>query len=145
MKNSCGIYKLTIGDQFYIGSSGAIGIRMSSHISLLKGGNHSNKLLQKKFNECGYDNCFLELIESCSFENLRDRERFYIETLKPQLNTNGRSNKSYLLDKRVVYTFRINPTLIRKLNKQADIEKRGVGIMLEIMIEKYLSKLPIKK
>lgn len=49
----CGVYKITAGEWFYIGSSKDIERRTQYHREKLAAGKHKNKLLQKAFDECG--------------------------------------------------------------------------------------------
>lgn len=73
-------------DQFYIGSSINIFKRWKRHISQLKNKTHANIKLQKIYNEKGLDNLKFEIIEIC--DNLKEREQFYLDSLRPEININ---------------------------------------------------------
>lgn len=80
---ACGIYKITIEDQFYIGSSKDIECRWRQHNVHLKRG-HSNYKIKKAFKDCG--NISYSIIEECLEEELIEKEQYYFDSLKPLLN-----------------------------------------------------------
>jgi group I intron endonuclease len=51
MKTNCGIYKITINNKIYVGSSVNLKSRRWKHLSLLRNGNHHNKHLQSAYNK----------------------------------------------------------------------------------------------
>ena len=81
-KNQSGIYKLTINNKFYIGSSKNIGIRLSKHLLDLERNLHHSIYLQRAWNK--YQNINIEIIEIC--DNTIEREQYYINTLQPHFN-----------------------------------------------------------
>ena len=81
-KNQSGIYKLTINNKFYIGSSKNIGIRLSKHLLDLERNLHHSIYLQRDWNK--YQNINIEIIEIC--DNIIEREQYYIDTLQPHFN-----------------------------------------------------------
>jgi len=85
--SNIGVYKITIGDQFYIGSSIDLQKRFKQHRYHLtthrKTGNYK---LKKQYQKIGYIK--FEVLEYVCEENLGCREQFYINLLKPTLNTN---------------------------------------------------------
>lgn len=85
-----GIYKITTLDDgsFYIGSSINISSRWKRHISQLKNKTHSNYYLRKKYQEYGLENLRFEIIEFCEKLNIKEREQWYLDYLKPSLNIN---------------------------------------------------------
>lgn len=87
------IYKLVnnVDDKIYIGSTHRpLMQRFSVHQSHAKGKNKNNKVYSH-LNGVGFDNVHIELLEeypcTCKKE-LENRERYWIETLKPSLNKN---------------------------------------------------------
>lgn len=87
------IYKLVniIDDDIYVGSTHhPLVKRLCLHKSHAKGKNANSKVY-RHLNEVGLDNVRMELIEeypcNCKKE-LEDRERYWIENLKPSLNKN---------------------------------------------------------
>ena len=83
-----GIYKITniITGEFYIGSSKDIKKRWVSHRSLSVHKRYPNVKLYKAMASYGLDNFIFEIIEKT--DNLKEREQYYIEQLKPSYNNN---------------------------------------------------------
>ncbi len=99
--NQCYIYKIicTANGKFYIGGSKNYRNRFTDHIRELRKNIHINYLMQKYYNEFGRDAFKLEKIKRCEPANLRIWEKYYIKTLKPDLNCyvfdkNGINKKS---------------------------------------------------
>jgi group I intron endonuclease len=84
-----GIYKIEciINNKIYIGSSNNIHRRKIEHMSSLKRNKHFNKYIQRSWNKYGEENFMFEILENCEVEKLIEREQYYIDTLKPELNT----------------------------------------------------------
>lgn len=87
-KSKSGIYKLIHQKRgiFYIGSATCIYTRLHNHYSMLKKGIHDNKILQSVYNKHGKDNLKWEVVELCTKEDLIQREQFFIDSLKPEMN-----------------------------------------------------------
>ena len=88
LRNS-GVYCIenkTNGKQ-YIGSTiNAIYHRVQGHLCSLKKGTHHSSILQKSFDKHGVDSFSLKILEVVPREDFnvaRDREQFWIDTLKP--------------------------------------------------------------
>lgn len=79
----CGIYKITIGDEFYIGSSKNIDQRWKAHTLACIGGRCNFKMVTA-FQE--NSSLKFEILEECGEDNRIEREQHYIDTLKPSLN-----------------------------------------------------------
>ena len=81
-----GIYKITntITGDFYIGSSKNIKKRWNIHKTPYTIKKHPNVKLYKAMTQYGRDNFTIEVIEKT--DNLREREQYYIEQLKPVYN-----------------------------------------------------------
>ena len=81
-----GVYKITntITGDFYIGSSKDIKLRWSIHKTPYTIKQHSNVKLYKAMAQYGRDNFTIEVIEKTN--NLREREQYWIEYLKPVYN-----------------------------------------------------------
>ncbi|NDC95726.1 hypothetical protein EB118_10585 [bacterium] len=84
-KGCTGIYKLSFNDKIYIGSSTSIKHRLKHHVWALKSNNHHNRTLQNLFNKYPDQGVF-EIVELCSEDILLEREKWYIDTLKPYIN-----------------------------------------------------------
>ena len=83
-----GVYKITnnITGDFYIGSSKNIEKRWASHRSPAAQKQQPNSKLYKAMASYGLDNFTIEVIEET--DNLKEREQYYIEQLKPSYNNN---------------------------------------------------------
>ena len=81
-----GVYKITnnITGDFYIGSSKNIKSRWVKHKSPSVWKLHPNARLYKAMAQYGRDNFTFEIIEKT--DNLKEREQYYIECLKPSYN-----------------------------------------------------------
>ena len=93
-----GIYKITniITGEFYIGSSKDIKHRWTQHRSPLSQKHLLNSKLYKDMAEFGLDNFKFEVLEETT--DLRNREQYYIEQLKPSYNNyraKGRNTERY--------------------------------------------------
>ena len=102
------IYKLYSkdDDEFYVGSTTNFYNRKKDHKSSCNNENdpcYNNKKYQYIRNNGGYDKFDYEILELGEYENeycMRDRERYFIETLKPSLNSDipNRTQKEYYED-----------------------------------------------
>lgn len=72
-----GIYCITIGPKFYIGSSIHFDYRLNEHTRKLRNKRHVNKRMQQAFNL--YEMFEMELIEPCSPDDLARLEQEYID------------------------------------------------------------------
>lgn len=77
-----GIYKITniINNKFYIGSSKDIDLRIKRHFNSLKKSTHPNKHLQSSFDKYGIHNFKVEILESCTLDNIVIREQYYLDS-----------------------------------------------------------------
>ena len=73
----CGIYCVTIGPKFYIGSAVVFRRRMREHTRKLGAGRHINKFMQAAFDK--YQTFDAEIIECCAPNELSDLEQKYID------------------------------------------------------------------
>ena len=83
-----GVYKITniITGEFYIGSSCNIKYRWAQHKSPSKWERYPNSRLYKDMSQYGKDKFIFEVIEET--DNLREREQYWIDQLKPSYNNN---------------------------------------------------------
>lgn len=84
MEKIIGVYKITIKNHVYIGSSSNINRRLWEHFWKLKNNKHVNKHFQNIFNK--YKNLESEILEYCKIEELLEKEQYYIDLLKPDIN-----------------------------------------------------------
>ena len=80
-----GIYKITnkINNKIYIGQSNDIKRRKNEHRCIE---HETNKSLKKAYIKYGLENFDFEVLEECKLEELNDKEKYWIELLKPQYN-----------------------------------------------------------
>lgn len=85
----CGIYKISVEGQDYVGLSTDIAGRWASHISLLehRTKTHHSKLLQMLYDEYGPTSLQFSILEVCEKSALRNRERYWIKHLNAALNS----------------------------------------------------------
>ena len=116
------IYKLVnnVDDKIYIGST-------CSKLSKRKGQHKANRIrlqhtpIYKHFNEVGWDNVEIVLIENFECLNkdeLHKRERYWIDELKPVLNQRSpiTDNKEYIKEYRRINKDRLNAVKRRTKN-----------------------------
>jgi len=85
MKKS-GIYKITILNNIYVGSSSNLDRRLWEHKWRLINNKHINSHLQNAYNKYNAENFITEILEYCELEVLLEKEQYYIDLLKPNLN-----------------------------------------------------------
>lgn len=93
-----GVYSITnnVTGELYIGSSKNIKSRWANHKCLSQWKLYPGMKLYQAFIKYGLDNFIFEIIEETG--NLREREQYWIEQLKPSYNNNwayGRDIKRY--------------------------------------------------
>lgn len=82
-----GIYKISINDKIYIGSSKNLKHRLHTHLKTMRYKTHHNKTMQNLFNKYGEKSVFFEVLEIIAdFNQLIVREKHYIDTLNPYIN-----------------------------------------------------------
>lgn len=86
--NRSGIYKIenTITGECYVGSAVNLGGRKGDHFYHLRHGKHHAKYLQRSYNKHGEEAFIFSVIEECDRGKLRERETYWIQTLKPKYN-----------------------------------------------------------
>lgn len=75
---TCGIYRIEIGQYFYIGSSKNISLRIKNHLKKLKNKKHNNSFMLNVY-EKHKDSFSFFILEQCLESELEDFERFWIE------------------------------------------------------------------
>lgn len=81
-----GIYKIKINDKIYIGSAINIKHRLKTHLGTLKTKTHHNRTMQNLFNKYGENEIYFEIVEQCDPTCRIEREKYFIDTLKPYIN-----------------------------------------------------------
>jgi len=81
MEKICCVYKLTntVTGKFYIGSTFNLKSRMKYH--RFSHNRNPNKELGADIDKYGWDAFSIDVLEVCTRENVRERERFYIESM----------------------------------------------------------------
>ena len=94
MNKICGIYKITctVTGDFYIGSSKNISKRWNAHRAPCEHKAYPNYKMYQDMDKYGLENFTFEVLEET--EDLKVREQFYMDTLKPTYNY----RRSYLHD-----------------------------------------------
>lgn len=87
-KQQSGIYCIinTINNKQYIGSSKLVRKRLLQHKNYLIKNKHINKKLQNSWNKYTDENFHCIILEYCNIDKLFEREQYYIDNLKPELN-----------------------------------------------------------
>lgn len=86
LQKLCGIYRLSVADHSYIGSSKNLYARLHEHRVDLYNGRHTNSFLQKVVTKYGLEAVSIDIIELCSAEERVEREAFWIKELKSDMN-----------------------------------------------------------
>jgi hypothetical protein len=125
--NKSGIYLIQIGNRYYIGSSISIGKRLMTHRSRLKRSKHENIIMINCFKKYGANHCHFKVLEYCSGDVLTQREKFYMDLLKPELNIELNpvlQNGKYKT--KIVYQYALHGTYLKEFSSAAEAE-RHVG------------------
>jgi hypothetical protein len=83
-----GIYKITIGEYYYIGCSVDIFARWQSHYTSLKMDKHHSPLLQSKFNEYDITECIFSILEYISLTSYKSATKLKGNALKNDFRKN---------------------------------------------------------
>lgn len=125
----CGIYLIQnlIDNKMYIGQAEDIGLRWSTHISLLQNNKHPSRYLQNAVNKYGIENFTFTILCECSKEKLHEMEQYYIfclETTDPRIGYNrqygGQSNRPCLATRKLM-------SEAHKGKKHSEETKRKIG------------------
>lgn len=81
-----GIYRLSVVEHSYIGSSKNLYARLAEHRSDLRKNKHINDFLQKVVNKYGLESVVIDIIELCEPSKRTEREAFWIKKLKSDMN-----------------------------------------------------------
>lgn len=73
-------------NNIYIGSSVNIKKRWTTHLCQLRKNSHHSNYLQRSFNKYGESSFLFSVMETCTKENLIEREQHYINLLNPRYN-----------------------------------------------------------
>ena len=85
-KKQCGIYRLSVGEHSYIGSSKNLYSRLYEHRRDLLNNEHTNPFLQKVVNKYGVESIVIDIVELCDKDTRIQREAYWIKELKSDMN-----------------------------------------------------------
>jgi group I intron endonuclease len=87
----CGIYKIEnlVDKKIYIGSSVNLESRKYKHFWMLERDKHDNNHLQNSYNKFGKESFNFETLELCNYLELVEKENYYIELHKSNVNEYG--------------------------------------------------------
>lgn len=117
-KKTIGIYCIEnlVNHKIYVGQSICVEDRWSKHLSSLRRNCNDNRRLQEDWNQYGESSFSFRLLESCSKDELDEKESFYISLLKAD-----RKDVGYNFTDGGKHGFKHNPELLKlesKVQKQ---------------------------
>lgn len=130
--NTPGVYKISINDKCYIGSSVCIYNRLMEHRSHLRKNKHVNKHLQASYNKYGESALKIEILQKCNLDIslIREKELEYIKQYKPIFNKT--TPVTYIQSEET--KSKISFTLKEKYLKGEIISpNKGKGIFLKVL------------
>ena len=81
-----GVYKLSVHNHIYVGSSKNLYSRLREHGLDLANNRHTNDFLQKVANKYGIENIRIDILEFCPPEKRIEREKYWIDALNADMN-----------------------------------------------------------
>ena len=92
--NGSGVYQILnkVNNKRYIGSSICLRVRRNQHINKLRKNKHANKKLQYSFNKYTEEAFEFSILELTERKEVRFKEQFYLDKLKPQLNISSKAD-----------------------------------------------------
>ncbi len=136
-----GVYKITCSadSSEYIGSSIDMERRWEAHRKLLEQRKHSNKKLQRVWDQFGAEALAFTILEEVSQEELAARETHHLQESKPALNgryTSGR--KPFCLDEKQVTSVRMGDVTVELLQRASYVLQRSQGSIVEEALLEWL-------
>lgn len=134
-----GVYCISFGEHSYIGSSRNVQQRISQHRKCLRAGKHQLKFLTY-YALYGEDKMYISLLEECSVEQLKSREKYWINTLEPDINHDGVndiSTQKIILNgngSKKVYQYDMEGNYIAEFpsvmeaSRYLGVDNRGIGL-----------------
>lgn len=86
LQKLCGIYRLSVAEHSYIGSSKNLYARLAEHRADLRRGVHTNSFLQRVVTKYGLETIVIDIIELCEIEKRHIREAYWIKELQSDMN-----------------------------------------------------------
>ena len=108
MNKICAVYKITntITGDFYIGSSKNVKNRWMSHKKPSRWNECPNNPMYLDMQKYGVDKFELQILEEVEIEQLKEKEQWFIELLKPTYNNNNA--KGWDIERRKEYNRKYN-------------------------------------
>lgn len=148
------IYKMyfkNAPEWFYIGATTDFIGRRKCHKQRLSNNKHT-VLIMSKCKIYGVDNVVFEVIEKVEFNDLSNKEKYYIDTLKPTLNTLKDSVKRHMHTQQTKETLRKINTGIKltkeqryRLSQAQKGKKYALGAKRSDKFKQHLSDIKSKK
>ena len=145
-----GVYCISFGEHFYIGSSRNVQQRISQHRKKLRGNSHSLRM-QSFYDLFGEGKMYISLLEECAPALLKSREKYWIETLEPDINQdnihdtspqkiifNGTGSKKvyqYTMEGEFLAEF---PS-VKEASRYLNVDNRGIGLCADDKYKQYKS------
>ena len=134
-----GVYCISFGEHSYIGSSRNVQQRISQHRKKLRAGKHQTKFLIY-YALFGENKMYINLLEKCDVSLLKVREKYWIDTLEPDINNDGIHNvcpQKIILNgngSKKVYQYSMKGTFISEFPsvmeaaRQLKVDNRGIAL-----------------
>ena len=145
-----GVYCISFGEHSYIGSSKNVQQRISQHRKKLRAGTHQLKFMAY-YCIFGEDKMYTSLLEECDASQLKSREKYWIDTLEPDINRegifdtnpqriifNGNGSKKvyqYSMDGEYIAEF---PSVM-EASRYLGVDNRGIGLCADNNYKNYKS------
>lgn len=145
-----GVYSISFGEHCYIGSSRNVQQRISQHRKDLRAGKHQLKFLTY-YCLFGEDKMYISLLEKCDVTQLKSREKYWIDTLEPDINCDKVSNtnpqKIIFNGKgsKKVYQYSMNGEYIaefpsvKEASRYLNVDNRCIGLCADNNYKQYKS------
>ena len=137
----CGIYKIinTVTKDFYIGSSKNVKNRWANHKCKSTWNKHPNNPMYLDMKKYGVNKFVFEILEEAEIEQLKEKEQWFIELLKPTYNSNRANGLD--VDKRKKYKKEYEKTDKRKEYKKEYIKEYHKSDKWKEYIKEYQNQL----
>jgi group I intron endonuclease len=124
--NIVGIYLLKIHSYYYVGSSLNVKKRINDHRSNLKTNRHENRFMQNVYTKYGIASASYALLEICDNATKLEREKYWIDTLNPQLNLirDPCTQFNSTTQSKIVYQFTLDNRYIGMWISASEVERQ---------------------
>lgn len=145
-----GVYCISFGEHSYIGSSRNVQQRISQHRKKLRAGKHQGKF-QAYYILFGEEKMRINLLEKCDISSLKSREKYWIETLEPDINSDAihdTSIQKIMLNgngSKKVYQYSMEGDFLKEYpsvmeaSRYLNVDNRGIGLCADAHYKQYKS------